>query len=163
MKQLGNSLFKVSNFQRAIEKYQKAVRYLHALHPCPEELESLTIDQKKEYFSIKISSLLNESMCHLKLEAFQNAKKSSSNVIDTSKRLLNTEFKLSNQDLTKAYFRRGLACLKMNAVEESIGDLGIARGLDGNDKLIERELFTAEKLLRERRAKEKKAYSRMFD
>lgn len=62
LKALGNKNFKSQTFDFAVQKYQKAVRYLDAIHPDPLDLEVLSNEQKTEYFSVKVSSLLNDAM-----------------------------------------------------------------------------------------------------
>lgn len=59
---MGTTYFKAQTFDLAAQKYLKAVRYLNAIHPDPLDLEILDADQKKEYFGLKISCLLNSAM-----------------------------------------------------------------------------------------------------
>jgi peptidyl-prolyl isomerase D len=46
-------------FERAVEKYNKAVRYLDAIHPTPEDSDEMTHELKVEFYAIKVSSFLN--------------------------------------------------------------------------------------------------------
>jgi hypothetical protein len=62
LKAMGTTNFKSQKFDLAAQKYLKAVRYLDAIHPDPLDLEILDAAQKKEYFTLKISCLLNAAM-----------------------------------------------------------------------------------------------------
>lgn len=62
IKAIGTDLFKKGEYAQAGLKYGKTVRYLDAIHPSPEDLEVLNAEEKKTYFSLKVSSLLNQSM-----------------------------------------------------------------------------------------------------
>jgi len=162
LKALGNANFKSQTFDVAVKKYQKAVRYLDAVHPDPLDIDVLNDEQKREYYSIKISSLLNEAMCNLKIQSWKDAKKASTRVLDIAKRLEPTPYACKQIDLCKAFFRRGQASLKSNAAEESLLDFQEARRLDPSDALIEREIGTAQKIVKVKREKERAAYSKMF-
>jgi peptidyl-prolyl isomerase D len=59
---MGTSSFKAQNFDMAAQKYLKAARYLDAIHPDPLDLTILDEAQKKEYFTLKVSCLLNAAM-----------------------------------------------------------------------------------------------------
>ena len=62
IKALGNSAFKQAKLQLALDKYAKSIRYLDAVHPTPEDLDELTMEQKKSFFQTKVSCLLNSAM-----------------------------------------------------------------------------------------------------
>ena len=64
LKTLGNSLFKKADFANAVNKYEKAVRYVNEIHPAPEDLDDLSLENKKQFFALKISSLLNTAMVY---------------------------------------------------------------------------------------------------
>lgn len=62
IKLLGNTKFKNGDFNGAVDKYSKAIRYLNAIHPSPEDLKELSAEQKKTFYSTKVSCLLNTAM-----------------------------------------------------------------------------------------------------
>ncbi|KAJ3107119.1 peptidyl-prolyl cis-trans isomerase cpr6 [Phlyctochytrium planicorne] len=166
IKAIGNDLLKKGDLKNSALKYEKAVRYLQELHPSPEDLAELSIDLKKQYFSIKVSSLLNASMALLKLQKWESAAKESGKVLDlyttVSKRTDGLESVVSVQDITKARFRRGQARIGLKDFEGGIADFQEATKLSPEDKLIARELAVAQKTVKDRLEKEKKAYSKMF-
>jgi peptidyl-prolyl isomerase D len=65
VKGLGNTAFKQGNLQLALKKYAKTLRYLDAVHPEPEDVAELSMDQKKALFQTRVSSLLNSAMVYL--------------------------------------------------------------------------------------------------
>ncbi|KAJ3216521.1 peptidyl-prolyl cis-trans isomerase cpr6 [Clydaea vesicula] len=181
IKNYGTELFKKGEYEKAAEKYRKAVRYLDAIHPVPEDLDVITEEQKMEYFSIRVSSQLNEAMSHLKVNNFAEAKVAASKVIELSDRLkLNlkkkmekkengnadikiTDFTLKPVDLCKAHFRRGQAYLKSGGPEQALTDFLVCESLDSEDKFVKREILLSKNLIKEKREREKKAYSQMFN
>jgi peptidyl-prolyl isomerase D len=62
IKALGNTLFKKGDLASAVEKYEKAIRYLVELHPEPVHLDELSTELKKMYYAAKVSCLLNSAM-----------------------------------------------------------------------------------------------------
>ncbi|KAJ3209856.1 peptidyl-prolyl cis-trans isomerase cpr6 [Dinochytrium kinnereticum] len=166
IKALGNELFKKGDHKAAAEKYQKAIRYLNELHPSPEDLAELPIELKKQYFLTKVSSLLNISMCYLKLQKWLLASNEATKVLDLhntlSARTDGLETLMTVQDVTKARFRRGQAKVGLKELEFAIADLGEAAKLSPEDKMIARELALAQKAVKDRIEKEKRAYAKMF-
>ncbi|KAI8844944.1 peptidyl-prolyl cis-trans isomerase [Chytridium lagenaria] len=154
------------NYKSAAEKYQKAVRYLNELNPSPEDIKELTFEHKKQYFLIKVSSLLNTAMSHLKLQKWQLAVNDATKVLDLhttlSGRTDGLETLVSVQDLTKARFRRGQAKAGLKEFEAAIADLAEAAKLSPEDKMVARELALAHKAIKDRAEKEKRAYAKMF-
>ncbi|KAJ3299464.1 peptidyl-prolyl cis-trans isomerase cpr6 [Borealophlyctis nickersoniae] len=163
VKTIGNQQFKAGNFVAAVEKYDKAIRYLDAIHPAPVDLEVLNEEQKKTYFSIKVSSLLNKSMSLLKTSSWRPASDAATRVLTLASQLQSyPAFSVSDTDRCKALFRRGQAFAKLHEFEAALTDLHEAVKLSPEDKLIQRELAGVQKTMRERVEKEKKAYAKMF-
>ncbi|KAI9100603.1 peptidyl-prolyl cis-trans isomerase D [Phlyctochytrium arcticum] len=163
IKGVGNDKFKAADYKTAIHKYDKAIRYLNSLHPSPEDLEELSVEQKKTFYSIKTSCLLNTSMCHLKTEAWTDAGLAASIVLDVAKKLeAYPELQLSSNDKCKALFRQGQAARNLHDFEDAVKDLQAALALSPEDKLIQRELYMAQKVLKDREVKHKEAYKKMF-
>ncbi|KAI8591505.1 cyclophilin-like domain-containing protein [Geranomyces variabilis] len=166
IKAIGTDKFKKGEFGPAAEKYQKAVRYLHAIHPSPEDLEELSVEQKKTFFSLKISCLLNAAMCYLKSSQPRPAVTVTTTILDLAPQLashnLASDLSVSEADLTKAHFRRGQALAKLNDPEAAAADLSAAQKLAPSDALVQRELLVVQRTMKERKEKEKKAYAKMF-
>lgn len=68
----------------------------------------------------------------------------------------------SDTDRCKALYRRGLALCKLQNQEDAIKDLQEAVKLSPEDKLIQRELASAQKQIKDKVEKERKAYAKMF-
>ncbi|KAI9339660.1 cyclophilin-like domain-containing protein [Obelidium mucronatum] len=167
IKQIGTDYFKKGDFVTAAAKYEKAVRYLIELHPDPEDITELSLEQRKLYFSLKVSSLLNISMCNLKLKLWAGAVKETSKVLSIGERLKGRkdglEASVSASDKTKALFRRGQARNALKEYENAVKDLAEAVALAPEDKLIARELALGQKAIKDRAEKEKKMYAKMFE
>jgi peptidyl-prolyl isomerase D len=73
LKNLGNDHFKKVNFTAAIDKYEKALRYL--VHYSGSDA-----DTKTSMSAVKLSCYLNNSMCHLKNKSWRGAINSASSV-----------------------------------------------------------------------------------
>ncbi|KAJ3043236.1 peptidyl-prolyl cis-trans isomerase cpr6 [Rhizophlyctis rosea] len=163
IKVFGNDLFKKGDYAAASEKYAKAIRYLDALHPAPEDLAELTIEQKTTYFSTKVSSLLNRSMSLLKTQTWSEAAESANRVLSLASTLSsNSELAVTPTDRCKALFRRGQARSKIHEQEAAVEDLKEALKISPEDKLIQRELAVVQKGIKDRQEKEKRAYAKMF-
>ncbi|ORY40254.1 peptidyl-prolyl cis-trans isomerase D [Rhizoclosmatium globosum] len=166
VKQIGTDYFKKQDYATAAAKYEKAVRYLMELHPDPEDIAELSIEQKKLYYSLKVSCLLNISMCGLKLNAWAQTVKETSKVLAIEQKLKGRtdglEAAVSASDKTKALFRRGQAKNALKEYENAVKDLTEAVALAPEDKLIARELAVGQKAIKDRAEKEKKMYAKMF-
>ncbi|KAJ3193254.1 hypothetical protein HK101_005153 [Irineochytrium annulatum] len=166
LKALGNDLFKKGDHAAAAAKYVKAVRYLQEIHPSPEDIAELTAEQKKMFFATKIPATLNTAMCYLKLQRWSKAAAECTKVLDLNSTLSARTDELretvTNADLTKAHFRRGLARNGLKDFEGAIADLSEAAKLSPEDKMIARELAVARKAVKEKAEKEKRAYAKMF-
>ncbi|KAI9324669.1 cyclophilin-like domain-containing protein [Zopfochytrium polystomum] len=168
VKGFGNAHFKKGALKEAVAKYEKAIRYLTEIHPDPLDIEELTVEQRKQYYSTKVSCLLNAAMCHVKLGANTPAIASATSVLTLASELGSSTtatthgIAVSSQDQCKALFRRGQAHLTRKELEEAVEDLTRAAGLAPEDKLVARELAVAQKAVRERAEKEKKAFAKMF-
>lgn len=62
IKAIGNALFKKGDLASAVDKYEKAVRYLVEMHPDPLDLTEVSVELKKTYYATKVSCLLNSAM-----------------------------------------------------------------------------------------------------
>ncbi|KAI8614993.1 peptidyl-prolyl cis-trans isomerase D [Chytriomyces sp. MP71] len=166
VKAAGTGYFKKGEFGLAAGKYEKAVRYLVEIHPDPEDLAELSVEQKKHYFALKVSCLLNIAMCNIKSSQWSAAVKEASKVLSLHDRLASRtdglESSVSVTDRTKALFRRGTARNALKEYEAAVKDLSEAVSLAPEDKVIAKELVAAQKAIKDRAEKEKKMYAKMF-
>ncbi|KAJ3007864.1 hypothetical protein HKX48_008900 [Thoreauomyces humboldtii] len=163
LKALGTKLFQKEDFAAAADKYTKAVRYLNGIHPSPEDLDELSDAQKSSYFNLKISCLLNTSMCRLKASQWRPAVASATSVLELVPVLEKyPSLVVSPANQAKALFRRGQGYANLNDLDNAIADLGAALKLSPEDQLIQRQLAVAQKTVRDKKEKEKKAYAKMF-
>ncbi|KAI8825210.1 peptidyl-prolyl cis-trans isomerase D [Fimicolochytrium jonesii] len=164
VKVFGNEAFKKAEYRKAVEKYEKAVRYLNAIHPSPEDLEELSVEQKQTFFAIKVSCLLNSAMCHLKVTSYRPAVDTTTQVLDLSQKLAPyaPTFSITPSDKCKAHFRRGQALAALKDTDAALVDLQAALAITPEDKLIQREVAVVQRAVKERKEREKKAYAKMF-
>jgi peptidyl-prolyl isomerase D len=164
IKEIGTSVFKLGDYDQAMEKYEKCIRYLAAIHPDPSDLELLDAAQKNDFFKLKVSCLLNVSMCALKLKRKEDVIKATNEIIslqESSKK--HAIASPSESDLAKAYYRRAEAHLLNDNFDEAKWDYNLALQINPEDKLIQRQLLVVDKHERLAKEKEKKIYSKMFE
>nr|CAD1826269.1 unnamed protein product [Ananas comosus var. bracteatus] len=145
-KAFGNDNFKKQDYKMALRKYRKALRYLDV---CWEKEE---IDEEKSSLLRKTKSIIltNSSACKLKLGDLNGA-------------LLDADFALREREgNAKAFFRQGQAFMALNDVDAAVESFKNALELEPNDGGIKKELAAAKKKIADRRDRERKAYSRMF-
>lgn len=146
IKALGNGHFKKQDYNMAIRKYRKALRYLDVCW------EKDGIDEEKSASLRKTKSQIftNSSACKLKLGDLKGA-------------LLDTEFAMRDgEDNVKALFRQGQAHMALNDIDAAVESFKKALDLEPNDAGIKREFAIAKKKIADRRDQERKAYSKMF-
>uniref|UniRef100_A0A803LE23 peptidylprolyl isomerase n=1 Tax=Chenopodium quinoa TaxID=63459 RepID=A0A803LE23_CHEQI len=145
IKSLGNEHFKKQDYKMALRKYRKAQRYLDLCW------EKDGVDEEKSSALRKIKSQIftNSSACKLKLGDLKGA-------------LLDTEFAMRDEDNVKALFRQGQAHMALNDIDAAVISFKKALDLEPNDAGIKRELAAAKKKIADRRDREKKAFSKMF-
>ncbi|XP_074566751.1 peptidyl-prolyl cis-trans isomerase CYP40-like [Curcuma longa] len=145
-KTFGNDNFKKKDYKMALRKYRKSLRYLDV---CWEKEE---IDEAKSLLLRKTKSIIltNSSACKLKL-------------LDLEGALLDADFAIREKEANaKAYFRQGQAHSALNDVDAAVESFLRALELEPNDGGIKKELAAAKKKIADRRDKERRAYSRMF-
>ncbi|KAF9622691.1 hypothetical protein IFM89_032612 [Coptis chinensis] len=145
-KAFGNEQYKKQDYKMAIRKYRKALRYLDI---CWEKED---IDQEKSSYLRKTKSQIftNSSACKLKIGDLQGA-------------LLDADFALREGEANaKALFRQGQVQMALNDVDSAVESFKKALELEPNDGGIKKEFAAARKKISDRRDKEKKAFSKMF-
>ncbi|KAJ2819208.1 peptidyl-prolyl cis-trans isomerase cpr6 [Coemansia erecta] len=155
MKAAGNDAFKQGHFEKAVEKYSKALRYLREMIVFDKENDP-DGTLRPQFVALRAPIMLNRAMCSLKLSKFDDAIKDCSHVLDIKDK------EVTQKDRTKAYFRRGLASRQLKQNDQARDDLKMAKELDPTDKAIANELARVEAAIKEREQKEKKMYTKLF-
>ncbi|KAJ9445583.1 Peptidyl-prolyl cis-trans isomerase CYP40 [Diplonema papillatum] len=114
VKNLGNEGFKKRDFSLAIDKYQKALRYLNAVVP--------TDDNKAGIVKQKIACNSNMAQCYLKGSKWVEAKAATSEAL-----------KLDANGNSKVLFRHATALLELGQVDEAKKYANKARELAPDD------------------------------
>uniref|UniRef100_A0A8C1WUW8 Peptidyl-prolyl cis-trans isomerase D n=1 Tax=Cyprinus carpio TaxID=7962 RepID=A0A8C1WUW8_CYPCA len=119
VKNIGNNFFKAQNWQSAIKKYSKALRYLET---CGNILDDDSAQKKLE--PTALSCILNTAACKLKLKLWQEAIESCDEALEL------------NQANTKALFRRAQAWQGLKEFNKAMIDLKKAQEIAPDDKGI---------------------------
>lgn len=151
LKQMGNTAFKSGEQKLGLEKYQKALRYLHEY---PAALENDDKDAFAKLNKLKISLHTNSSLLQFKLDQF-NASYESADKASLVEGI-------TDQEKGKAFFRKGVASKGMKDEEKALEFMEKAEKLVPGDAGIKNELAAVKKAAADRKAKEKKAYSKAF-
>ncbi|XP_023224831.1 LOW QUALITY PROTEIN: peptidyl-prolyl cis-trans isomerase D-like [Centruroides sculpturatus] len=146
IKSSGNIYFNKEDFVTANLKYKKALRYLNRLH----EVNDLKKEEEKKLSSIVLPCILNSAACKIKLKRYDAA-------IEDCNEALDIESQSS-----KALFRRGQAYHGSRDYERSLADLHEALRLTPNNKAIIAEITAVKGEIQAYKAKEKKAYAKLF-
>ncbi|KAL2915800.1 peptidyl-prolyl cis-trans isomerase cpr6 [Polyrhizophydium stewartii] len=156
-------------FRRAAEKYHKGVRYLEAVNPSPEDAAELDHAAKTEFFALKVSLLSNLGLAYTKLGEWFKAQNASERVLSIAETLTaytarnpTTPLLVTPADQGKAMFRLGQALVRQQRLEEGLETLTKAQSLAPGEGLILKTVQEAQKLIRDRDAKEKRMYQKMF-
>eukprot|EP01134_Creolimax_fragrantissima_P008366 CFRG8366T1 len=144
IKAQGNTYFKVGEYDKAVNKYTKALRFL--------EKSDMNNDASK----VHTACLLNRAACNLKLNNNASAIKDTTAVIDS-------QFEtVEPKDTAKALFRRAQGHIAKKDPDAAIADLTRAVAVLPEDKGI----FTLLKKVKAQQAaaveKQKKLYAKMF-
>ncbi|XP_027348594.1 peptidyl-prolyl cis-trans isomerase CYP40 [Abrus precatorius] len=146
IKAFGNEYYKKQDYKMALRKYRKALRYLDI---CWEK-EGIDEEKSSGLRKTKSQIFTNSSACKLKLGDLKGA-------------LLDTEFAMRDGDNNaKALFRQGQAYMALHDIDAAVESFKKALNLEPNDAGIKKELAVARKKIADRRDREKKAYSKMF-
>ncbi|KAE9410080.1 hypothetical protein BT96DRAFT_1012334 [Gymnopus androsaceus JB14] len=156
IRESGNKLFKEGKTVDALAKYQKSIRYLDVHRILPDDAPPELADSYKALLS---PLLLNSALAAVRAQppsAF-NAE----TAVKSATRALTT-LELNNADKAKALYRRALAQIMLKDDENAERDLIEASKLVSDDQAIAGELARVRNTKKEKRDKEKKAYSKMF-
>ncbi|KAK5120676.1 cytochrome P450 monooxygenase 41 [Meristemomyces frigidus] len=151
LKDMGNKAFKANDLQLGLSKYQKGLRYLHE-YPAP--LEGDPADLASQLNQLKISLYTNSSMLQYKLGQYKES-------LDSADKALSIDG-IDDKQKAKALFRKGVAAKQTKNEDDAAKFLEQAQKLNPADAGIKNELAAVKKAAADRRAKEKKAYGKMF-
>jgi len=156
VREVGNTLFKKGDFNGALQKYQKSIRYLDVHQEFPENIPS---GVPEAYSALLLSMLLNSALAAIRIlpPTMSNA----DIAIKNTTRVLGRP-ELSTADQAKAHYRRALAKNIMKDEDAAENDLIMAHQLVPTDGTIENELAKVRQGKKEQREREKKAYKKMF-
>lgn len=151
LKEIGNKAFKAGEFALAYAKYEKALRYareyMDVQEGDPKELgETLT--------GLRFTLSNNAALMCIKVSDYEGAIKAASDALAVKG--------ASDENMAKAYFRRGQARVHKKDEDGAMKDLEQALKLAPNDAAVHKELASVKKKAAERRQKEKAAYSKFF-
>ncbi|KAL5752888.1 hypothetical protein ACOSP7_023075 [Xanthoceras sorbifolium] len=146
IKSFGNELYKKKDYNMALRKYRKALRYIS----CCWDKEDINEEKSKILRKTKSHIYTNSSACKLKLGDLKGA-------------LLDIDYAICDgEENVKAYFRQGQAHMALNHIDAAVESFKKALELQPNDGGIKKELAAARKKIADRHEQEKKAYARMF-
>ncbi|KAF6096305.1 peptidylprolyl isomerase D [Phyllostomus discolor] len=144
LKNIGNTFFKSQNWEMAIRKYTKVLRYVEGSKAVTEEADRLKLQP------VALSCMLNIGACKLKMSNWQGA-------IDSCLEAL--EIDPSN---TKALYRRAQGWQGLKEYDQALADLKKAQEIAPEDKAIQAELLKVKQKIKAQKEKEKAAYAKMF-
>lgn len=150
IKNIGTECFKQGKLELALDKYIKAQSYMADYNPY-----DLTDEDVATYWKLQISCYLNMSLMSLKLKNAQDTIKYSTEVLECEQ--------LDDKSKAKAYFRRGSGHLIGHNEEDAIADFEESHNLQPTDAGISKALNDAKVSLKNRKAKEKAAFSKFFN
>ncbi|KAF1848953.1 uncharacterized protein K460DRAFT_83198 [Cucurbitaria berberidis CBS 394.84] len=152
LKDMGNAAFKKGDLNLGLQKYQKAIRYLHE-YPAP--LDNDPKDLWPQLSALKISVYSNSALLQNKTNQHAEAAESATKALEIEG--------ITNKDKAKAYFRRGQAKIGKRNEEDALADLNEAAKYAPGDAAITRELEGVKKRVQARKEKEKKAFKNAFN
>jgi peptidyl-prolyl isomerase D len=141
IRQIGNTYFEKTAYKSAIEKYEKAVRYLVQVEnqeAHPEVNEKL------------IACYNNTAICAIKLEKWSDARHAATLVLSLDPKN------------SKALFRRGTAALGSGDAEGAVEDLTQAHQLAPENAAITGQLNAAKEKVKAQKAKLAAGFKKMF-
>ncbi|KAF7301903.1 PPIase cyclophilin-type domain-containing protein [Mycena indigotica] len=153
---IATGLYKEGKLAAALDKYQKAIRYLDLHTLLPED----EIELQKSYDEQLTPLLLNSALIAVRIQP--PSSDDAALAIKAASRALSTLRSLSDSDKAKALYRRGLAHNIQKNEDDAEADFAAAAALQPNDAAIATELANVRKRKKEKKVKAKKAYAKMF-
>jgi peptidyl-prolyl isomerase D len=166
LRSMGNSFFAKQKFGPALEKYQKALRYLHVNAVLPDSHASKE-PFATEYVALRTPLQLNGSLCALKIKTKEMSKVAEDLTTTVISRLddnkdWNEFSKEKKANLGKAYFRRGQARAFTKNEDAALQDFDQALKYAPGDAAIVKEKASVLAARKQRNEKMKAAYGKAF-
>jgi peptidyl-prolyl isomerase D len=167
LRAMGNQFFGKQQFGPALEKYQKALRYL-LVHPELPDSHAQKEPFAAEYLALRTPLQLNGALCALKLKTKESAKVAldlTNQVVARLQKDLATWEELSAEtksNLAKAYFRRGQALVLTKDEDKALADMETALKYAPADAAIVKEKAQVLAQQKQRKEKMKAAYGKAF-
>jgi peptidyl-prolyl isomerase D len=152
LKGMGNKAFKSGDLKLGLSKYQKAVRYLQE-YPAPNEGDPAELGSQLQ--KLRISLHTNSALLQYKLKQYDDATRSADYALAIES--------ITDAEKAKALFRKGVVAKEQKNEEDATKFLEEAGKLAPSDAGIKNELAAVKKSATDRKAKERKAYSKMFE
>ncbi|CAE6448332.1 unnamed protein product [Rhizoctonia solani] len=152
IKEVGTRLHKEGKLDLALDKYQKAIRYLD-VHPVPPHDAPPTL--QGDFTTLLTPLLLNSALAAIKVNKPSVA-------LSATTRALGLKPEIGTSDKGKAYYRRALAHSLHHDEDEAEADLKEALQIVPGDEAIKNELAKLQQRKKEKREKEKKAFKGLF-
>ncbi|KAF8752197.1 peptidyl-prolyl cis-trans isomerase [Rhizoctonia solani] len=148
IKEVGTRLHKEGKLELALDKYQKAIRYLDVHPVMPQDAPPHT---REEFTALLTPLLLNSALAAIKVNKASVA-------LAATTRALALQPEIAANDKGKAYYRRALAHSLQHDEDEAEADLKEALNIVPGDEAIKNELAKLQQRKKEKREKEKKAF-----
>ncbi|UYV78225.1 PPID [Cordylochernes scorpioides] len=148
IKGAGNHFYKKEDYVKAGAKYKKALRYLNKIEE--DKGGELSPEEETKLNKYILPCILNNAACKLKLKLYEEALEECNEALDL------------DSENPKALFRRGQANHGRRDYDRSLADLQAALKLAPTDKAIQAEMVAVKGEQQAYRAKEKKAYAKLF-
>ncbi|EPS41393.1 hypothetical protein H072_4724 [Dactylellina haptotyla CBS 200.50] len=152
IKDIGNKVFKNGDVETAIEKYQKALRYISNHTTMNEQDGSKEII--KSMNTLRFSLHSNSALLQNKQKAFKDAEDSATRALEVDD--------LSDAEKGKGYYRRATARLGLKNEQLALEDLEQAIKYAPNDGAVKRDFDALKEKQAARAQKERNAYKNMF-
>jgi peptidyl-prolyl isomerase D len=151
IKDLGNKAYKASDWSLALQKYQKALRYLNESGiPTDSDAKELATDID----GLKFTLHNNSAQVQIKAKDYGGAVKSATSALAVKGQ--------SDEARAKAFYRRAEARSERKADEDALKDLEEAMKLAPSDGAIKKKYETIKVRQAKYKKKEKAAYSKFF-
>ncbi|XP_062992200.1 peptidyl-prolyl cis-trans isomerase D [Elgaria multicarinata webbii] len=144
IKNIGNTFFKSQNWEMAVKKYSKSLRYIEDSKAVAEEADSAKLN------AAALTCYLNIAACKLKLSEWQDAIENCAKVLAI------------DPTNTKALYRRAQAWEATRDYDQALADLQKAQGIAPQDKAIQMQVQKIKQKIKKEKEKEKAAYAKMF-
>lgn len=145
IKESGNHFYRLGQFTKSAHKYKKCTRYYkHFKEATNDEMQLSKLNE------VQLINLTNQAATELKIESYDEVKATCDEAI-----------KLEGNNV-KAFYRRGIAHIKLKNFDNAVDDLNIALRLEPGNREVLKELEYGKKLLKDYRDVEKVQYQKMF-